>query len=472
MGTLFDGYRTTRSGRKRKRATAPWDEMFPSDATAVREPYREIYPALARMSQDELRGRTDALASSYLAQGVTFDFAGEERPFPLDAVPRVIAADDWADGRGGRRPARARARGVPRRRLRPAARGARRRHPRALISSSTHFHRQAAGIETANGVRIHVSGIDLIRDEHGAWRVLEDNVRVPCGVSYVISNRRVMAQTLPELFTSMRVRPVGDYPHRLLQALRAGAPDGVDDPTVVVLTPGRLQLGVLRAHPARPPDGRRARRGTRPLLLGRPRVDAHDRGPDPRRRHLPSRRRRVPRPAAVPRRLDARRARPHARGTPRQRHDRERGRQRRRRRQARLHLRARPHPLLPRRGADPAERRHLAARGARRPRGGARPARRARREARRRLGRQGARRRPRCLEVDARTSCAARLHRGPARLDRAAGRAALDDPDARRRRHAPPARRPAAVRRQRRQRRLGAARRPHPRRAARGRSSS
>jgi uncharacterized circularly permuted ATP-grasp superfamily protein len=83
-----------------------------------------------------------------------------------------------------------------------------------------------------------VSGIDLIRDEFGAWRVLEDNVRVPSGVSYVISNRRVMAQTLPELFTSMRVRPVGDYPYRLLQALRASAPGGMDAPNVVVLTPG------------------------------------------------------------------------------------------------------------------------------------------------------------------------------------------------------------------------------------------
>ncbi|HKH07336.1 MAG TPA: circularly permuted type 2 ATP-grasp protein, partial [Agromyces sp.] len=95
MGTLFDGYATTRQGRKRKRAARPWDEMFPADAESVREPYRELFPALARMTQDELRGRTDALASSYLAQGVTFDFAGEERPFPLDAVPRVIAASDF-----------------------------------------------------------------------------------------------------------------------------------------------------------------------------------------------------------------------------------------------------------------------------------------------------------------------------------------------------------------------------------------
>ncbi|MEY4019104.1 MAG: hypothetical protein RLZZ590_404, partial [Actinomycetota bacterium] len=89
-----------------------------------------------------------------------------------------------------------------------------------------------------NGVRIQVSGIDLVRDEVGTWRVLEDNVRVPSGVSYVISNRRVMAQTLPELFQQMRIQPVGEYPNKLLAALRAAAPSGVEDPVVVVLTPG------------------------------------------------------------------------------------------------------------------------------------------------------------------------------------------------------------------------------------------
>ena len=113
-------------------------------------------------------------------------------------------------------------------------------------------------------------------------------------------------------------------------------------------------------------------------------------GPDARRRDLPPRRRRVPRPAAVPRRLDARHPRADARRAARQRDDRERGRQRRRRRQARLHLPARPHPVLPRRGADHPERRHLAARGPGRARGGARPARRARGQAGRRLRRQGA----------------------------------------------------------------------------------
>ncbi|WP_353808389.1 circularly permuted type 2 ATP-grasp protein [Agromyces sp. SYSU T00194] len=238
MATLFDDYAATRKGRRRRKGAAPWDEMFPSDAVGVRTPYREIHTALARMTQDELRGRTEALASSYLAQGVTFDFAGEERPFPLDAVPRVISAGDWAQVEAGvRQRVTALERFLadvygPQACVRDGV------IPASLISTSKHFHRQAVGIETPNNVRVHVSGIDLIRDEVGAWRVLEDNVRVPSGVSYVISNRRVMAQTLPELFVSMRVKPVGDYPNRLLQSLRASAPEGVEDPNIVVLTPG------------------------------------------------------------------------------------------------------------------------------------------------------------------------------------------------------------------------------------------
>lgn len=237
MATLFDGYAKAMAGAPRRGAQAAFDEMFDPESD-VRLSYREVHRALAQMTQDELRGRTEALASSYLAQGVTFDFAGEERPFPLDAVPRVIEANDWAHVEAG---VAQRVRALeafladvygPQLAVRDGV------LPASLIATSSHFHRQAAGIVSPNGVRIHVAGIDLIRDEQGGWRVLEDNVRVPSGVSYVISNRRVMAQTLPELFTAMKVRPVGDYPHRLLQALRASAPVDVENPTVVVLTPG------------------------------------------------------------------------------------------------------------------------------------------------------------------------------------------------------------------------------------------
>ena len=227
MTDLFEGYP----------AGAAWDEMIDADGL-VRSAYRPVHATLTSLSADEVAARADTLARSYLAQGVTFDFAGEERPFPLDVVPRVIEADDWcviasgvaqrvraleaflADVYGAQRVV---ADGVV---------------PQALIQSSSHFHREAAGIEPANGVRVHVSGIDLVRDERGAFRVLEDNVRVPSGVSYVISNRRAMAQTFPELFSQMRISPVGDYPRRLLDALIAAAPEGAVDPTVVVLTPG------------------------------------------------------------------------------------------------------------------------------------------------------------------------------------------------------------------------------------------
>ncbi|GAA1217409.1 circularly permuted type 2 ATP-grasp protein [Rhodoglobus aureus] len=234
MADLFDGYTSSASKRT---GPAAWDEMFSADSE-IRRPYREIHDALAQMTQEELRGRTEALADSYLAQGVTFDFAGEERPFPLDPVPRVIDLSEWKQVEEG---VSQRVRALeafladiygPQNAIKDGV------IPARMITSSSHFHRQAAGIDPANGVRIQVSGIDLIRDEVGAWRVLEDNVRVPSGVSYVISNRRVMAQTLPELFVSMRVRPVGDYPHKLLQALRASAPSGIEEPTVVVLTPG------------------------------------------------------------------------------------------------------------------------------------------------------------------------------------------------------------------------------------------
>ncbi|MBA8815140.1 putative circularly permuted ATP-grasp superfamily protein [Microbacterium halimionae] len=243
MGDLFDGYGSKASQRKTAEGLPAFDEMFggpPRSASldGSRHAYKELHQALARMTQEELRGRTEALASSYLAQGVTFDFAGEERPFPLDAVPRVIAYDEWAEvERGIKQRVRA---------LEAFLDDIYGRQncvrdgviPAQLVASSQYFYRQAYGIHSANGVRIQVSGIDLIRDEHGKMRVLEDNVRVPSGVSYVISNRRVMAQTLPELFVSMAVRPVGEYPNKLLASLRASAPSGIEDPNIVVLTPG------------------------------------------------------------------------------------------------------------------------------------------------------------------------------------------------------------------------------------------
>jgi len=217
---------------------AGYDEMFDVSADTVRETYLGISAKFKAMGATEVRHRAEALASAYLDQGVTFGVAGEERPFPLDIVPRLIEAEQWdIVDRGVQQRVRALEAfladvygpgevfddGVI---------------PRAVVATSPHFHRVVAGLEPPNGVRIHVAGVDLIRDEDGEFRVLEDNVRVPSGVSYVMTNRRALSAALPEVFADHRIRPVVQYSRALLAALRQCAPAGISDPTVVVLTPG------------------------------------------------------------------------------------------------------------------------------------------------------------------------------------------------------------------------------------------
>lgn len=217
--------------------TSPFDEMYDAD-TRPRSSHAQLLGALERLGPEGMleRGR---LRDAYLdQQGITFTLSGRERPLPLDLVPRIITPDEWSQVEAGVKqriraleafladlygPQEVLADGIV---------------PRRLIMSSTHFHRAAAGVDPPNGVRIHVSGIDLIRDEVGQFRVLEDNLRNPSGVSYVLENRRALAHVLPEIFGGHRVRSVEEYPEQLLHALQAAAPRGVDEPVVVVLTPG------------------------------------------------------------------------------------------------------------------------------------------------------------------------------------------------------------------------------------------
>ncbi|WP_138442796.1 circularly permuted type 2 ATP-grasp protein [Sinomonas susongensis] len=231
MSDLFEDYAVAAA------RTGAYDEMFAPDQVA-RPTYRQLEEALASLDLADVSSRADSMARTFLDRGVTFDYAGEERPFPLDIVPRVISAPEW----------NVLERGVAQRvraleaflndvygRMSVAADGV---VPRRIITSSKHFHRQVHGFEPAGGVRVHISGIDVVRDGEGTFRVLEDNVRVPSGVSYVLENRRAMAKGLPEAFSQQPIRPVEEYPRRLLSALRRTAPAGVDEPTVVVLTPG------------------------------------------------------------------------------------------------------------------------------------------------------------------------------------------------------------------------------------------
>ena len=226
MGDLLDEYAFT-SG---------WDEML--DPTgAPRASYQALHQALQVLSADEFRERCSARDRAFRDQGITFSHSGEERLFPLDLFPRVLSAAEWSHIEQG----------VTQRVLALEAfltdvygDGSILRDgivPRRCVTSATHFHRPAYGVQPPNGVRVHVAGIDLVRGD-SQFHVLEDNVRTPSGISYVIENRRAMARVFPELFSSHRVRPVDAYPARLLEALRAGAPTGAGEPTVVLLTPG------------------------------------------------------------------------------------------------------------------------------------------------------------------------------------------------------------------------------------------
>ncbi|WP_026360562.1 circularly permuted type 2 ATP-grasp protein [Amycolatopsis nigrescens] len=231
-GSQFDGYLTP----QRPHAGA-YDEMFAPDGT-VRSPYRALYESIVGLAGTDLTARAEALDRAMVDQGITFSLSGQERPFPLDLVPRVVAPSEWTKlERGVAQRVRALEAFLAdvygdAQILRDGV------VPRRLITSCAHFQREAFGVNPPNGVRIHVAGVDLVRDEEGTFRVLEDNLRNPSGVSYVMENRRTMARVFPDLFAQHRVRPVGDYAAHLLRALRAAAAPNVADPVVVVLTPG------------------------------------------------------------------------------------------------------------------------------------------------------------------------------------------------------------------------------------------
>src|SRR5205085_1681549 len=233
MGDLFEDYAAGRA----------WDEMVDPQG-GIRPGYVALHSALAALGVDDLAERGALRDRSLRDQGITFSLSGEERPIPLDLLPRVIAAPEWevleagviqrvraleaflADVYGSQEPL---TEGFV---------------PRRLVTSSPRFLREAANLDPPNGVRIQVAGIDVLRGPDGRYVVLEDNLRTPSGISYVIENRRIMARVFPELFTSHRIRPVDDYPTRLLISLRAAAPPRTaergssSEPTVVVLTPG------------------------------------------------------------------------------------------------------------------------------------------------------------------------------------------------------------------------------------------
>jgi uncharacterized circularly permuted ATP-grasp superfamily protein len=216
---------------------AAYDEAMDSGG-GIRPHYSPVLEWLKTLSSNGLAQRAEALTGAHRSKGITFDLEGEERIFPLDLVPRILDERDWRLVQTGVAQ-RVRALEALLADIYGAGRVVQEGViPAAVITSSPQFTRAAHGFSPPNGVRIHVSGIDIVRDEDGQLCVLEDNVRCPSGVSYVLANRAAMAQMLPELFTGQRVQPLTEYPARLLAALRAAAPHGIAEPIVVVLTPG------------------------------------------------------------------------------------------------------------------------------------------------------------------------------------------------------------------------------------------
>ncbi|HBL14877.1 MAG TPA: hypothetical protein DD379_26500, partial [Cyanobacteria bacterium UBA11162] len=174
--------------------------------------------------------------------GVTFnvysDNQGIERVFPFDIIPRIVSTQEWDRLEKGLKQRIAAlnlflADIYDEQRILNDG-----KIPYEVIYSAKGFLKPCVGLKPPEEVWCHVTGTDLVRDRNGEWYVLEDNLRVPSGISYVLENRRVMKSTFPEIFQTMAIHPVDDYPSHLLETLLNLAPPHLPNPTVVVLTPG------------------------------------------------------------------------------------------------------------------------------------------------------------------------------------------------------------------------------------------
>ena len=219
-----------------------WDEMIQPDGRP-RAGAELLANRIAALPPGELLRHQRAAERALLNLGITFTVYGEEagveRIFPFDVVPRIVRASEWSSIERGLEQ-RIRALNLfvddvyhERKIERDGV------VPEALLASAKNRLAPCQGLDPPRGVWCHVTGTDLVRDHDGRFYVLEDNLRCPSGVSYVLENRQVLKGTFPQVFEASRVRPVDDYPSRLLAMLESLAPVGVDRPTVVVLTPGR-----------------------------------------------------------------------------------------------------------------------------------------------------------------------------------------------------------------------------------------
>jgi len=220
------------------------DELIDDDGRPLPHAV-SLMAALERLGPAALEAAGERRDAIFMQQGITFEVAGSDgerrdRAWPLDLVPRVLTAAEWTTIKRGLAQ-RIRA-------LNAFVDDVYHAHeivragivPWSLIVSRPSFARPVHGVRAPGGVYCHVCGCDLVRDGEGRWRVLEDNVRTPSGISYVLENRVAMTRLMPELFAGHRIRGVSNYPSLLLDALRAVAPAAESHPTVVLWTPGAM----------------------------------------------------------------------------------------------------------------------------------------------------------------------------------------------------------------------------------------
>ena len=222
-------------------ATGTWDELLEADGSP-RPAAAALAELLRKLGLTELQERQDIADLDILALGITFtvysDGRGIDRAWPFDVIPRVIAASEW----------RRIQRGLEQRLTainmfiddlyhdqRVVQDGV---FPAALLAESVNFRPECRGANPAHGVWAHICGSDLVRDSDGTMFVLEDNLRVPSGVSYVLENRAISKRAFADLFAAQSILPVDAYTDELNRMLTSIAPEGIHDPTIAVLTPG------------------------------------------------------------------------------------------------------------------------------------------------------------------------------------------------------------------------------------------
>jgi len=219
-----------------------FDEMYADDGSTVREHYREFQAWLSEQTPDTIASKRAEADLIFRRVGITFavygDDAGTERLIPFDIISRIITAREW-EGMEAGLVQRVTAlnmfihdiyheQNIVKAGIMPAEQ----------VFRNAQYRPEVQGISVASDIYAHIAGIDLVRAGQGEFYVLEDNLRVPSGVSYMLEDRKMMMRLFPELFTRYKVAPVAHYPDMLLDNLRSVAPVGVADPTVVVMTPG------------------------------------------------------------------------------------------------------------------------------------------------------------------------------------------------------------------------------------------